>query len=357
VSARAVTTCLGTIRFRRHWWGARCRCAPGGYQTDAVLGLDGSLSPRFQRKTCRLASDLSFAKTKEHLRELLGVSPASETLRVYCERQAKRVARWQGQEQASAAGFRAAEGGWEFSVDAGKVNTREKGWRDLKIAVVQKRPKAKPASPSEWQSRDLPAATARVMWADIAATKRFRRSWWIRLRRLGLPAMAQLHVLGDGAAWIWKSAGRALTGCRQTLDVYHASERIAATGKQLFGEGTEEATAFHERGRELLLTEGWTGICRLIGEQLTREDTPRRRETLDRMLGYFINHLSRLDYAGRLASGDAIGSGVVEGAAKTLGLRLKARGARWRHNNARAMAALICCRHTAQWELFWHQAA
>jgi len=48
---------------------------------------------------------------------------------------------------------------------------------------------------------------------------------------------------------------------------------------------------------------------------------------------------------------------VVEGAAKTLGLRLKARGARWRHKNARSMAALICCRQTDQWDLFWSKAA
>jgi hypothetical protein len=67
--------------------------------------------------------------------------------------------------------------------------------------------------------------------------------------------------------------------------------------------------------------------------------------------------VQRLDYAGRLSSGDAIGSGVVEGAAKTLGLRLKARGARWKHTNARSMAALICCRQTHQWELYWNRAA
>jgi hypothetical protein len=48
---------------------------------------------------------------------------------------------------------------------------------------------------------------------------------------------------------------------------------------------------------------------------------------------------------------------VVEGAAKTLGLRLKARGARWRHKSARAMAALICCRHTDQRDRFWGRAA
>jgi len=322
-----------------------------------MLGLDGGLSPGLQRQACRLAADLSFDRTAEHLRELLGVSPASETLRTYCERQAARVLRRQGHEGASAEGFRQAEGGWEFAVDAGKVNTREKGWRDLKIAVAQKRPTAEPATPAEWESRELPGATARVMWADITAAERFRRSWWARLRRLGLPAMACLHVRGDGASWIWKSAGRALTGCRQTLDVYHASQHIAAAGKRLFGEGTAAAAAFHEHGRDLLLKGGWAGICRLIGEELAREDTPPRRAALDRMLGYFVGHIGRLDYAGRLAGGDAIGSGVVEGAAKTLGLRLKARGARWRHQNARAMAALVCCRQTEQWDLFWGRAA
>ena len=121
--------------------------------------------------------------------------------------------------------------------------------------------------------------------------------------------MAQLHVLGDGASWIWKAADRALTGCRQTLDIFHACEHIAAAGQRLYGEGTAEASAFHEHGRGLLLREGWAGICRLIGEELAREDTPNRRGTLDRLLRYFVPHVGRLDYAGRLASGDAIGSG------------------------------------------------
>ena len=90
--------------------------------------------------------------------------------------------------------------------------------------------------------------------------------------------------------------------------------------------GRPRRPRFHEHGRELLLKEGWTGVCRLIGEELTSEDTPKRRKALDRLLSYFLAHMSRIDYAGRLAAGEAIGSGVVEGAAKTLGLRLKARG-------------------------------
>lgn len=82
--------------------------------------------------------------------------------------------------------------------------------------------------------------------------------------------------------------------------------------------------AFHEHGRELLLEEGWVGACRPIGEELAAGDATRRRRALDRLLNDFLPRMGRGDYQGRLASGEAIGSGVVEGAANTLGLRLKA---------------------------------
>ncbi len=64
----------------------------------------------------------------------------------------------------------------------------------------------------------------------------------------------------------------------------------------------------------------------------------------------------RLNYAERLQAGQAIGSGQVEGQAKTLGLRLKGRGARWNRGNVQAMASLVCVRHTCQWETYWTMA-
>jgi hypothetical protein len=342
---------------QRRWWGSRCECKPGAYHVDASLGIDGSLSPLLQEKACLLAADVSFGKTREHLKSLLGVAVSGETIRGSCERNAAKMARWQASETDSAEAFAKADGDWEFTVDAGKVNTRERGWRDLKIAVVQKRPAAEGAIPIEWQSRELPTAQARVMWADIAPSKRFHRNWKARLKRLGLRAMSDLHVLADGASWIWKSAEDKLRGSHQTLDIYHACEHIADAGKKLYGEGTEAAITFFERGRKHLLTEGWTGLCRLVGEEYVREDTAKRREILEKLTRYFLSHRSRLEYPRNLAAGKAIGSGVVEGAAKTLGLRLKARGARWKVKNARAMAALICVRNGQEWSNFWKNAA
>ena len=342
---------------RRRWWGARCQCVPGGYRADGVLGIDGSLSPRLQEKICRLAADVPFRKTNEHIHSLLGVVLSSETIRGSVERRAAGIARWQRSETDSVDSFAKVQGQWEFAVDAGKVNTRENGWRDLKIVVVQKRPAAAPARPTEWQTRVLPAASARVMWADAAPAQRFRRGWKTRLQRLGLQAMGDLHILGDGASWIWKSANRALTGCHQTLDVYHGCEHIADAGKALFGKETPAAAAFFARGRALLLEEGWAGVCRLVGEEYERQDTAAVRAVLEPMTRYFVGHLGRLDDRECLAAGKAIGSGVVEGAAKTLGLCLKARGARWKLKNARAMAALVCACNGQEWSSYWNPAA
>lgn len=304
-----------------------------------------------------LTSDKAFARSGEILDSLLEVKLAPETVRQLSERHAARMTAWQKSESASKTAFSKAEGEFELAIDAGKVNTLETGWRDLKIAVAQKRALAETASPEQWRTRKLPTATARVMWADITTASAFRRHWAPRLKRLGLKSAAKLHVIGDGATWIWKSANRALTGCRQTLDIYHAFEHIADAGRKLFGEGTPEMTAFFERGRELLVSEGWQGICRLVGEQYEREVKPGERSILENMTRYFMANLNRLDYEANLKEGLAIGSGVVEGAAKTLGLRLKARGARWKLKNARNMAGMVSLRQGPEWAAYWDSVA
>jgi hypothetical protein len=351
-------TCLGNLALSRHWWGNRCACdRQAGYHVDALVGLDGSLSQRLQRQVCRKAADGSFAKVREDLIEFLGVPLSAETLRNVSEQHGRRMARWQPQDTTAAATFAAAAGAIELTVDAGKVNTREEGWKDAKIAVVQKRPLGAAVEPEAWDTQRLPEATARLAWGEIAASTRFRKSWPAWLRKLGVAQMAEVHVLADGASWIWRSAEQVLTGSLQTLDIYHALQHITKAGQRIYGEGTPAATAFLEQGRTQLLAEGWTGLCRLVGAEYAQGETPQRRAALEKLVGYFVKHTQRLSYAERLRSGQAIGSGVVEGQAKTLGLRLKARGARWRKKNVKGMMALICVRNSEQWNAYWKQVA
>ena len=154
---------------------------------------------------------------------------------------------------------------------------------------------------------------------------------------------------------------RSLTGCVQTLDFYHACQHLAKCAERVFGEATSESKSAYRQARTLLARNGWPGVCQWVAELLAvkeESERERRRKATDRLIGYFSKHTSRLNYAEQLQAGRAIGSGQVEGKAKTLGLRLKARGARWNKANVASMASLVCVRHSpVQWAAYWNVAA
>ena len=373
---RHLTTAVGDVAFVRRYW--KCVCGSGGsYAVDAVLGVEGERSTKtVQKHLCRLSADTAFASASEHMHEMLGVKLCPETVRRVVERHGKKMARFQEEDTASEQAFREAPGEVEFTIDAGKANTREEGWKDLKIGVIAKRESGKPTKLDDYKKQHLPAATMVLAFAMIAPSKEFRQGWRERFKRLGVTSMASIHVLADGANWIWKAVGRVLTGCVQTLDFYHACQHLNKCAERIHGERihgeriqgervskTCATSIAYRRGRSLLLSQGWGGVCQWVAELLAATDSTdvadekRRRKATDRMIGYFSKHLSRLNYAERLGAGRAIGSGQVEGQAKTLGLRLKLRGARWNKKNVRPMASLVCVRHSSQWAAYWQMAA
>jgi hypothetical protein len=353
-------TAVGEVAFTRRYF--QCTCATeGAYAADTLLGIEGMRSTiTVQKHCCKLAAELSFAGTSETMQDMLGVELCPETVRRMVEGHGQQMARFQTQDTASEKAFQEAPGDVEFTTDAGKVNTREEGWKDLKIAVISKREAGESTTPEQWKKQRLPAPTMVLAFAMIATAKMFRKEWRPRLRRLGVRCLACVHALADGASWIWKAVGRALTGCVQTLDVFHACAHVHKCAERIHGEETTEAKSAYQRGRALLVSQGWEGICQWVAELLAIEDETereRRRAATDRLIGYFSKHTERLNYAERLQAGRAIGSGQVEGKAKTLGLRLKRRGARWNKCNVVKMASLVCVRHSYQWETYWHMAA
>ena len=133
---------VGEVTFSRRYW--KCTCgAEGAYAADTLLGVEGKrYTKTVQKHCCRLAAETSFASTSEHLHALLGVDLCPETVRTMVEGRGKEMARFQAEDKASEQAFQKAAGEVEFTTDAGKVNTREEGWKDLKIGVVCKRRRA-----------------------------------------------------------------------------------------------------------------------------------------------------------------------------------------------------------------------
>jgi hypothetical protein len=334
-----VATTAGVLRLKRRYWTCRV-CQQGEYAADDGLGIEGFLSRRLRQLASWVgASATSFAKGVGLLEQVGGVKIAEETLRQCCERSGQRQQEEQGFGPLACQRFQAALGEVEFQVDALKVSTREEGWKDMKAVLVLKRPLGPPASLDHWDQRRLPEPTARCTFAAIEPIESFQGRWRGWLAGLGIGDPAQVTVNGDGAEWIWNAATVQFPGCRERLDPFHGFEHLTAGLEPILGQATAPFRQAFAEGRRALLEGGWSGLVDFYGR--VRQQAPPQCASLESMLRYFAAHAGRLDYRQALQEGRSLGSGPVEGFCKTLGLRLKSRGARWNRANANRIAALI----------------
>ncbi len=277
----------------------------------------------------------------------------AQTIRAVCYEEAGLLADWLHADKAAGAGFAAAAGDIEFQTDGTMVNTWE-GWREMRLGIFAKRQRGRPATAEEWDTRHLPAPHARVLFAGIETAERFGpriRRW---ASRLGIRDCTEISVLGDGAEWIGNQARKQLPGHKPVLDIYHASEHLSDCAKVLYGEGVPGARAWVEAGREALLREGASGMQAYLAAAGEEARSAAKRAALAEVSQYFERRADRLGYAGRLALGQSIGSGLVEGACKqVIGRRMKQTGARWRVRRANRMATLCCTFHGDTWKTYW----
>lgn len=81
--------------------------------------------------------------------------------------------------------------------------------------------------------------------------------------------------------------------------------------------------------RTALLADGWWGICEPLGRTLSTPVGAAGQAGVEELTNYLAKHTGRLNYRVRLHRGQAIGSGMVEGAAQQMiGRRMKQTGAR-----------------------------
>jgi hypothetical protein len=274
-------------------------------------------------------------------------------VRRVCHEEAGLLADWLHTDPAAGADFVGAAGDVEFQTDGTMVNTWE-GWREMRLGIFAKRRRGQPARAAEWDTRRLPAPEARVLFGAIETAERFGpriRRWG---GRLGIRDPAAVTVLADGAEWIWRQAAQQLPGSAGLLDIYHAGEHLAGAARVLYGEGSAQAAGWLDAGRQRLLGEGAAGVAAHVAGARARVRSAAKRRALDEVAGYFARRADYLGYAGRLARGQSIGSGLVEGACKqVIGRRMKQTGARWRVRRANRMATLCCTFHGDTWDAYW----
>jgi hypothetical protein len=341
---------VGPLTLHRVYF--RCTaCQVGEYALDEALGLDGLLSKQARRLVCFFGGQGGFARASRCLQEACGWAVSDETIRQACYKQADLLEGWINSDERAYQKFIEAAGDIELQIDAAKVHTFD-GWRDMKIAIYAKRQRGKPATPAEWDDRELPKHEARVAFARVEEAERFGRRLGDWTGRLQVDTEA-VTTLGDGAEWIWNLSDEHVPGGKQCLDIYHGSERLSDAGKEVFGQGSEGARRWLEEARQHLLADGWWGLCEQVGKTLV-EQGERTRGAMEGLLCYFSKQTGRLNYCARLYAGQVIGSGMVEGACKNMiGKRLKQTAARWKLENVQKMAVLCCCIYSDSWTPYW----
>jgi len=319
------------------------RCRAGAHPLDGRLGVAGFVSRPAQRLLCLAGASWSFDRAAANLKEFCGLAVCDNTIRRVCQDHGRAMRDWQRADPAAAAAFRAAAGDAEFQTDGTAVNTTA-GWREMRLTIFAKRrPGRPPAGPGATEPRDLPAPHVRVVQAGVRTGGQLGPGWRRQAARLGLRDTAAVTAIADGAKWIWRQLAAHLPGAAGVLDVYHASEHLWAAARSRFGEGTAAARAWAEARRATLLAGGAPALlAELAGPEWAE------------VRGYFEPHRGHTDYAGRLAAGRSIGSGLVEGACKqVVGRRLKQTGARWKVRRVERMAALSAVQASDQWAAYW----
>jgi len=266
---RSVVTAIGKIAIERHY--RVCRdCADAGFAADPVLGLEGFVTRRALRQICRVGGSNSFERSKRTLQELSGWSIDAETIRRLCHAEAARCRDNEAERREVAASFLRASGHRELQIDAGKVDT-ETGWRDLKVASFAVRAAGGSSTSEDYEQRELPKPSVRRVIAAIETAETFGLRCHGEAQRLGMTDASTLTVLGDGAEWIWNIAAERFAKAEQNLDVYHATEYLAALAQAGFGDDLKASQQWTKsaRGR-------WMGRrLRIHARERHRSNEPR----------------------------------------------------------------------------------
>lgn len=295
----------------------------------------------------------SFDRASAHLKEFCHVEVSDDTIERVCQEEGQRAGRWMNEAVEPAQAFARAKGQAEFSTDGVKVNTVG-GWREMRLSTLARRQPATPCEPQDWGDRVLNEPTARFSLCAIADADHVGASWARLSKRMNLKAEPVVNVQADGARWIWEQAGKRLPkhNAKWCVDVYHVSQHLHQCGRELLGEGTAAARAWAEQRLQIALEENGPALIRRV--EFDAADGSTCRKAIQSLLTFLRPNRDRMWYRDRLAAGEPIGSGMIEGGCKnTIGARLKLNNARWRIRRAERIGMLRCVDASDQWQNFW----
>ena len=361
--AKTFEASLGPLTLERAYYHCG-HCGGGFFPRDMALGMARtSLSPAVTRMTAAAAARVSFAQAGQLLAELAGVQVGAKRVErtaeaLGCEiAAAERREVFAPEEPSASTMYLGADGTGvpmrphEVAGRAGKQSDGSARTREGKVIVLWT---AEGRDEHDHAVRDAgsvtySAAIDSAAWRDTdplppAFVRRLRRE----AERRGFDRAQRKVIMGDGAKWIWSVATELYPSAIQIVDFFHACEKVWEVAKALFP-GDRDSREHWADARCAELQAG-----PLEGLLATLRAHAGSCEAAAKCVGYIETNRERMRYPEFRAQGLHIGSGVVEGACKSVvGGRLKQGGMRWTKDGADAVMALRSCILSGRYEDFW----
>jgi hypothetical protein len=344
---RTVTTTCGVLTVRRPWY-ACATCHHGFAPADQALGIaaHGRLSAGFQAWVVDLGATTTYRESARLLRRLTGLRVAADTIRAHTTAVGEQVAT--ADEAAIVQVQRTREaaepvdpvpGTLVVQTDGAMVHYLD-GWHEVKIGVVGGSRDGQVVAPSYVAARESADAFGPRLVAEAARRGALAVVGWDGgVRGRGLALLPPVHIVGDGAPWIWNLAADHFGERTEVLDFYHAAEHVWTVARAVYGTDTDDARV----GATVLVRAMRLGGAAPVRAALAALPAlpPAATEVARTARGYFTTNAARMEYEAIAAVGLPLGSGAVESAAKhVVQHRMKRPGQRWSERGGRALLAL-----------------
>jgi len=237
------------------------------------------------------------------------------------------------------------------AMDGTMIHILEEGWKELKIGCVFDVEVRSTLDKGTGDRVDLAHAVNNSYVAHLGGPEILGQMTWAEASRRDWEQAADTQVLGDAAPWIWNVAAEHFYDSHQVVDWYHATEHLAASARLLKGKGTQATTRWFN-DRETALFAGHAD--RVAQELITAApDRPTVTEELHREAKYFLKNQRRMNYQELREDGWAIGSGMVESAAKQFKTRFTGPGMRWSRPGAERLIPVRAAIMSRRFDELW----
>ena len=351
-----VMTVLGSVECNRHRYRPVGRKGKSFLPLEKRLGLIvGSLTPAAGSLSMALLSNMTARESADTWERVCGKGPSVSTLirlsaeagrcLEECSTQVMDELRKQEELPENASMIQVGLDGVMMRMNAemnGDEVIEKEGWREASCGTVTPRDDDGNRLQSRYIGR-LPEGKKESLKTQIRKEVNHLRSQKPDLK---------LVVTADGAKDNW-TFSKSLNPVKEVLDFWHATEKLKVAADAAFGPDEKTSIKWFEAKRHTLRHEP-DGVGKVIDALRYLLRKGRGSEEIRKVLGYFRNNRSRMNYDHLAKEGYPIGSGEVEAANKMLVThRLKRSGQRWGRDGGQGVLAYRALMKSDRFDRAW----